>query len=462
MTRKQAAASTNGRGREQVEELVENHRSNKIVEKIKVAPVVEIEKERQKPDEEKWTSKTPGTAKVTPKGTLPFVAVPTRPVVSLGKFKPVNQAKNQKQVAWVEESFEDSPKDLQKGPAFKKKAPIYDETALPELIKQIQDMVLPVKVSSLASISPAMRKFMQRLFTEKRVPTPFKEKLDAFSLQKCDAILSDSDARLVINAKLCAVLIENDEVEAQGQNPLEQREDPQYTRNEDRQEAHDGDKPKAKEDVAQGYLNIDELPRTQFFVSDGSEGIPKGSFVQSDPVFQYIQTQLKDGIAPRPLVVARESQPLRATYPLINGCEIEESLLDGGSSICSVSAEVASRMGLKWDPTYQIFLTSANTQTSSTLGLCRNVPFKFGPVVAYLQLHVLQEVPYKVLLGRPFESLMSATYTNTREGDQTLTLRDPNTNLVTTEVTYPKGKPPPEIRARLKQQEESGFRTSMN
>ena len=34
----------------------------------------------------------------------------------------------------------------------------------------------------------------------------------------------------------------------------------------------------------------------------------------------------------------------------------------------------------------------------------KNVPFKFGPITVYLQVHMIEKVVYKVLLGRPFDN----------------------------------------------------------
>src|SRR5271156_542918 len=86
---------------------------------------------------------------------------------------------------------------------------------------------------------------------------------------------------------------------------------------------------------------IDELPLAACeILEEDREGMSKGDIVIGDPVSQYLAT-LKPGDKPKIAVVARESQGLRAIYPLINGVGEVESLLDSGSQIISMARTVA-------------------------------------------------------------------------------------------------------------------------
>ncbi len=60
---------------------------------------------------------------------------------------------------------------------------------------------------------------------------------------------------------------------------------------------------------------------------------------------------------------------------------------------------------VSWDPGYTINLQSTNKGIERTLGLARNVPFLFGEATVYLQVHIVRDPAYKVLLGRPFDAL---------------------------------------------------------
>ena len=146
-------------------------------------------------------------------------------------------------------------------------------------------------------------------------------------------------------------------------------------------------------------INIDKLPSATYGVTaeDMMDGVPKGSLVISDPVVQYLNT-LQPGEKPKSIIVARESQSLQAVYPLINNVGEVESLLDGRSQIVLMSKAVAVELEVPWDPDITVQMQSANRTLEQTLGLAKNVPFLFGHITAYLQVHVIERPAYKVLL----------------------------------------------------------------
>ena len=63
---------------------------------------------------------------------------------------------------------------------------------------------------------------------------------------------------------------------------------------------------------------------------------------------------------------------------------------------------------------------------------------------AHLQVHVMENPAYDILLGRPFEVLTRASSQNDQGGGCTLTITDPNTFKKSTMVTWARGayKPP--------------------
>jgi hypothetical protein len=186
-------------------------------------------------------------------------------------------------------------------------------------------------------------------------------------------------------------------------------------------------------------------------------GMPKGALVVSDPVVQYLE-ELAEGKVPKKIVVATESSSLRALHPIINGNRTEEALLDGGSQIVSMAKDVAVRLKVPWNPEIVIHMQSANRQLEKMLGLARNVPFLFRDITVYLQVHIINNPAYKVLLGRPFDAVCESEVKNSRDGDQLITITDPNTGQRCTLPTYMRGQRP-EI---LKKPTESTFLNSMN
>lgn len=104
-----------------------------------------------------------------------------------------------------------------------------------------------------------------------------------------------------------------------------------------------------------------------------------------------------------------------------------------------MSLETAKHLGLSWNPDICIFMQSANGQVEKSVGLCKNAAFRFGDITLYLQVHVIKNPAYKVLLGRPFEVLAASTIENGSDGSQTITLTDPNSKLRCVIPTFERG-----------------------
>lgn len=187
-------------------------------------------------------------------------------------------------------------------------------------------------------------------------------------------------------------------------------------------------------------LDVAELPTvTSLYVAAENEyGIPAGSIIVPDPYEQYLDS-LKEGEVPKQVYVARESDSLRAIWPLVFGKERVESVLDSGSQIVSMALKTAQRLNIPWNPDVQIFMQSANGQLKKSAGLARNVAFLFGDITLYLQVHVIDQPAYEILLGRPFEVLTESNVQNKRDGTQTLTLTDPNSGRRVTIPTSVRG-----------------------
>ena len=120
-----------------------------------------------------------------------------------------------------------------------------------------------------------------------------------------------------------------------------------------------------------------------------------------------------------------------------------ESIYDSGSQIVSTSRKVAEELGLSWDPEVCIFMQSANGQVEKSLGVARNVAFNFDGITLYLQVHVINEPTYEMLLGRPFDCLTKSMVENDEDGSQRITITCPNTKRKVTIPTTPRGRSRP-------------------
>jgi len=192
-------------------------------------------------------------------------------------------------------------------------------------------------------------------------------------------------------------------------------------------------------------VRVETLPVASYMVmTDVSDEIPEGFMVAADPIVQYL-LENKDA-NPRDLIVAKRSEPLRAIYATVNRVGQEECLLDDGSQIVSMAKEAAVQRGLNWDPSITITMESASKHVEVTLGLARNVLFAVGGLSLYLQVHIFENPPYRVLLGRPFSTLTYSTVKTHSDGSSEVTMTDPNTKVVATVPTYERGVGPEELQ----------------
>ena len=106
-----------------------------------------------------------------------------------------------------------------------------------------------------------------------------------------------------------------------------------------------------------------------------------------------------------------------------------------------MSEEVCHALGLPYDPSFQIALQSANSTLDYSLGLACNVPFQIADITLYLQVHVIRNTAYDILLGRPFDVLTKSVVKNFANTNQTITICCPNTDQVSTVSTMACSKP---------------------
>jgi hypothetical protein len=128
-----------------------------------------------------------------------------------------------------------------------------------------------------------------------------------------------------------------------------------------------------------------------------------------DPVVQFLQTHPDHEVK---VIVGVPVRAIKSVLPIVNETRPVESLLDPGSSIVSMSSVVAEGLDLSWNPKWRIKMESANRTVNKTLGVAANVPFWFNHITIHLQVHILAEAAYEILLGRPFDCLTQSAVKN--------------------------------------------------
>ena len=312
---------------------------------------------------------------------LPFAEVPPLPFVARGHIGAKNVASDKDSV----EKLLEAPK-LMAEPGFKNKAPLQLDERAKDLVQEALRNPICITTEDLLNVSEPMRQELKKLLIKKR--------------------LEKKSVTLAVEAKPTV-----DDVGTSGQRIIDS-------------------------------ISVEKLPEATYEVlTEDIDGMAKGSVIVSDPVMQYLNS-LAPGEEPKSIIVAAESHALRTLYPLINRVGEVESLLDPGSQIVSMAKSVAVTLEVNWDPDITVQMQSANNTLERTLGLAKNVPFLFGTITVYLQVHVIENAAYKVLLGRPFDIVTESVVKNAKDGSQSLTLTDPNTGERCVMHTHERGKVP--------------------
>jgi hypothetical protein len=165
--------------------------------------------------------------------------------------------------------------------------------------------------------------------------------------------------------------------------------------------------------------------RVQQEANNSTNVLDNSAIVIPDPYETYINS-LQPGDIPEPFVVAKESHSIRAVLMDINGKNTVESIVDPGSSIIAMSEDICHELGLAYDPSIRLPMQSANGGIDKTLGLARNIPCELGSITLFMQVHIIRDPAYDILLGRPFDVLTESVIQNYCNEAQTITICDPN------------------------------------
>jgi hypothetical protein len=288
----------------------------------------------------------------------------------------------------------------QKQPSYKHKTEIEEEVDFDSILERALIGGVTLSQKELLAISPKMRERWKDLIAKKRVPinTPeaIAKAINALAMEDID---SDSEELAPVDNLVQVSSLAS------------------------------------PEKVAEQVLDPNGRPYLTWRITD--------------PIMQYLESVPREertkqifSIDKTGMITAKDMASLRVIPTLVNDLREEEALLDSGSQIVSMSRITAMECQITWDPDITINMQSANGQISRTCGLARNVAFSFGEVTVYLQVHVVDNPPYKILLGRPFDVLTESRIVNSAEGNQMIVITDPNTKHRATLPTYAKGQLP--------------------
>ena len=207
--------------------------------------------------------------------------------------------------------------------------------------------------------------------------------------------------------------------------------------------------------------NTDNKAQFQVLPFNG-KNLPLDAIIIPDPIEQHLQTLSPEEVSKK-FKVAQDSFSLQSIHTRVNFKDTLEAVVDGGSSIISMSEAACHHLRLTYDPSIYINMENANGTMDRTLGLARNVHCKIGGINLYFQIHILRNPAYDMLLGRPFDVLTRSTVQNFVDGNQTITIYDPNSSYVCTVPTFPRSRPrfvsqPSRLPSRHADEKEKDFR----
>ena len=127
------------------------------------------------------------------------------------------------------------------------------------------------------------------------------------------------------------------------------------------------------------------------------------------------------------VVVGEDSLPLRCMDVKVADWGPVECILDSGSQIVAMRKEIWEKIGEPIRSDKIMIMEAANKTKSETMGVLENLKISVGPVELRLQVQVMKDAPYDMLLGRPFYALAQCVTKDYTSGDQYITITDPNT-----------------------------------
>ena len=113
-----------------------------------------------------------------------------------------------------------------------------------------------------------------------------------------------------------------------------------------------------------------------------------------------------------------------------------EAILDEGSQIVGLWKDIWEKLGVPVRSNHKMNMISANASSNQTIGLIHDLKVTIGAYNFYLQVQVIKNASYEMLLGQPFLTLTEANTQHYVNGDSHITLQDPNSKAIITLPTH--------------------------
>ena len=131
---------------------------------------------------------------------------------------------------------------------------------------------------------------------------------------------------------------------------------------------------------------------------------------------------------------------LQAFTGLLDNRVLAEFVIDNGSSIVAMHRSVWEKLGTALSTDSILRMQSSNSSVAATTGLLRNFPITIGHLTFYCQVQVSDDLPCKVLLGRPFYTYAKSVTIDYPDSSMDVQMTCPNTGQKILVPTYEKAR----------------------
>ena len=162
---------------------------------------------------------------------------------------------------------------------------------------------------------------------------------------------------------------------------------------------------------------------------------PPSAMVINDLYKVYLHTTPEDHRSSF-LIVAKESSALWTILLLINDNLYIKSIINHGSQAIAMLEAACHVLVLIYHPYIKLHMQSINIKVDEILGLAQNVLMLIGAIMLYVQIHIVCNPAYNILLGRPFNIVLESVVHEFSNEDQMITIHNPNTSKTATVLTF--------------------------
>ena len=120
------------------------------------------------------------------------------------------------------------------------------------------------------------------------------------------------------------------------------------------------------------------------------------------------------------------SLPLQEIDVSVGGDITEPGVYDPGSQIVVIRQDLARQVNARINPTRLLEMEGANGATNWALGCAEYLSMQVGDVPFKIHAHVVENAPFRLLLGRPFQRALLCRLEDLPGGEVEISIRDPS------------------------------------